>query len=343
MESQQLSSKDVKCVKIIIIRMAVSLDIFRQSIGLYQLSGTKKMKSFKKGSFCNEIKRTQFQTSKTTKLSDLFLCCALYLTLFLFLNVTNAETKCPEKNIYRITGNTTQGWKLLEIEEVPPIFLITWCTSIDTNKLCHIMFGNRRRNIGYKYFTWNCDQGLLSRNKLEDIKCFAAKHKPHFMGISEIDFRRDENNVNYSSTNTFSTQQVNEKFKIEGYRVILPESWTTYNKARLLVFAHEEMNIKVRQTNENENHLQSVLLEVGYGRSKTHLVNFFYREWKNCVTGKNDKASQLSDLSLLSDTWRRCTAEDRDFIALGDINICAKQWDDPSYVHCNLADIVKDF
>ena len=115
------------------------------------------------------------------------------------------------------------------------------------------------------------------------------------------------------------------------------------NKARIMVHVHEEMNIKIRQPAQNEEHIQSVLLEVGYGRSKTHLVNFFYREWKNCVTGKSDKSSQLSDLSHLSDIWRRCTAEDRDFIALGDINICAKQWDEPGYVHCHLADIVKDF
>ena len=205
-----------------------------------------------------------------------------------------------------------------------------------------MMFGNRR-NIGYKYFTWNCDRGLLTKNKLEDIKCFAVDHKPDFMGISEIDLYRDENNFREQSTNTFSTQQVHEKFRIEGYKIYLPACWETHDKARIMVYANEEIKSKFRQPYQNENHLQSVLLEVGYGRSKTHLVNFYYREWKNCATGQSDKASQIANLSLLVDIWRRCIAEDRDFISLGDINLCAKQWDKPGYVHSNLAEIVKDF
>ena len=41
--------------------------------------------------------------------------------------------------------------------------------------------------------------------------------------------------------------------------------------------------------------------------------------------------------------WRRYVAEDKDFLALGDINLCAKQWDEPGYTHSQLADLVKDF
>ena len=65
--------------------------------------------------------------------------------------------------------------------------------NIDINKICHILFGNRR-NIGYKYFSWNCGRGLLSKNKLDDVKNISQRHKPHFMGISEVDLRRNEMN-----------------------------------------------------------------------------------------------------------------------------------------------------
>ena len=118
---------------------------------------------------------------------------------------------------------------------------IYWSYGLSINKLNHIIHGNRR-NIGYRYFSWNCDRGILGKNKILDIKLFAAKHKPHFMGISEVDLTRDENNTNDNSTNILSTEQVKEKLKIEGYRIILPHSWQKHNKARIIVDADEEMN-----------------------------------------------------------------------------------------------------
>ena len=222
------------------------------------------------------------------------------------------------------------------------VILHRWESNLITNKMCHIKYGNRR-NFGYKYLTWNCDRGLLSQKKIEDIKIFASRHKPHFMGISEINLKRNENNVNENSTSIFSTSQVHEKFNIEGYQIILPPSWIIHDAARIFVYVNEEINVKMKQVKPTETHLQNILLEAGYGKSKTHLINFYYREWTNCVTGKSDTATQLSDLSLLLDIWRRCTAEDKDFIALGDANICAKQWDEPGYTHTQLADLVKDF
>ena len=65
------------------------------------------------------------------------------------------------------------------------------------------------------------------------------------MGIAEIDFKRDENNIIESSTNTFSTEQLNEKFKIDGYQIILPKSWIMSNKSRIMVYVHDKMNIKI--------------------------------------------------------------------------------------------------
>ena len=157
--------------------MAVSLDIYRQSIGLYQLSGTQKMKSLKRKSFSKAMNPRQFQNYRKTKISDIFLCCGFYLALFLLLNCSILNETNVNKNVLENSScrNTSipHGWKVLDVLNVPPVFIISWGASLDTNLLCHIMFGNGRRNIGYKYFTWNCDRGLITRNKLEDIKCFA--------------------------------------------------------------------------------------------------------------------------------------------------------------------------
>ena len=323
--------------------MAVTLDVFRMRVGTYNLSGTKKTRVFRCKAATNMNMFVKLSHNQKRKLNwkEQVLCAVLYTIVA--LTVVNNSASIGGNNVCH--KQITSTCKILEnmTTSEQTVILHGWGSGLSINKLCHIKNGNKRRNIGYKYFTWNCDRGLLSQNKIEDIKMFASKHKPHFMAISEIDLRRNENNVNENSSNVLSTEQVHEKFKIEGYRIILPPSWLIHDKARIFVFVNEELNVKVRQVNQSETHLQNVLLEAGYGKSKTHLIDFYYREWKNCVTGDSDLASQLNDLSLLTDIWRRCTAEDKDFIALGDINLCAKQWDEPGYVHAQLAEIVKDF
>ena len=47
--------------------------------------------------------------------------------------------------------------------------------------------------------------------------------------------------------------------------------------------------------------------------------------------------------SLLIDIWRNCTQGEKDFISLGDMNLCAKQCDEPTFQHKDLASLVKDF
>ena len=95
--------------------------------------------------------------------------------------------------------------------------LSSWCFGLSwsypTSKInvLHYTYGNRR-NLGYKYFSWNCDRGLLSKHKIEDVRIVAEKYKPHFMAISEVDLRRNE----------FSTEQLHEVLRIDGYKIILP-------------------------------------------------------------------------------------------------------------------------
>ena len=87
------------------------------------------------------------------------------------------------------------------------------------------------------------------------------------MSISEVDLRRNEKNTNDQSTNELSTEQVHDKLKIEGYKLILPASWQKYDKARIIVFADEEMSVTVKKPLDDEAHLQNILLEIGFGRA----------------------------------------------------------------------------
>ena len=166
-----------------------------------------------------------------------------------------------------------------------------WNSNLSINKRTHILYGNRR-NLGYKYFSWNCDRGLLSKNKIEDVRAFASRHKPHFIGVSEVDLRRNENNTNDKSNNEFTTEQAQEALKIDNYRLLFPSSWLMNGKARIIVYVHDDIKAKMKEDDAEDSHLQHVLLEVGFGKSKTHLVDFYYREWKSCVTGESSPTAQ---------------------------------------------------
>ena len=215
-------------------------------------------------------------------------------------------------------------------------------TAKQVNKLCHIMDGNRR-NPGYKYFSWNCDRGFISENKLEDLKCFAFRNKPHVINVSEVNLVRDEQNKDEKSTNRFSTEQVNEIFKIPGYSIILPESWILYNKARIIVYVNEELKFMICDLKDDEKHLQTITLEMGFGRSSKHFVNMYYREWKSIVTGENSLESQIQNLQKLMNVWQRCADSTKDFVSLGDMNLCAISWNESGFNYPNLANIVQDF
>ena len=145
---------------------------------------------------------------------------ALFLYIFIAYTLVGNNLKYEGTNSQ--LKKTTLLCNSLEDNEifVQSNFKQGWGSSLSINKLSHIKNGNKRRNIGYKYFTWNCDRALLSQNKLADIKIFASRHKPHFMAISEINLKRNENNSDQNSLNILSTDQVHEKFKIEGYRII---------------------------------------------------------------------------------------------------------------------------
>ena len=146
------------------------------------------------------------------------------------------------------------------------------------NKLNHALNGNRR-NLGYKYLAWNCDKGFVAEKKLDELKVYMHKSKPLIAGVSEVNLVRNENNKNVNSKIEFSTEQLQERLKIYEYEIILPDSWMKHGKARVIVYVKNDINVKKVNLKDDESHLHSILLEVGFGRVKKHFFNFFYREW----------------------------------------------------------------
>ena len=207
----------------------------------------------------------------------------------------------------------------------------------------HALFGNKR-NIGYKYLAWNCGRGFISENKIEDLKMTIERHKPLVIGISEVDLIRNDDNCDDEAINYLSTSQVLERYRIPEYSIHLPKSWETLGCSRILVYVRDDLQATVLHPQDQcYDHIQNITLEIGFGRAKKHYCNLYYREWTSCKTGRKDKQSQQDDLKLLLDIWRNCTENDRDFVALGDMNLCAKRWNSPDYEHKDLANDVLDF
>ena len=266
--------------------MGITLQEYRISIGTYSKSGLPK--------FGNKNKQTTYKdkqdagierNSKRLLLCKLIVCFLVHLSLnaALLTNLTDERSHCMDANQMKTVTQIclkTFPQNLQERQSTPQYE--TWASSscLGINKLCHILYGYRR-NLGYKYFSWNCDRAYLSKNKIEDVKQIAIRHKPHFIGISEVNLRRNEHAPNDNENNNeFSTEQVHEKLKIEGYRLFLPASWVNHNKARLIVYVDENISVKLGHNPSHSSHIQNILLEVGFGKTKKHFVSFYYRECK---------------------------------------------------------------
>ena len=150
--------------------------------------------------------------------------------------------------------------------------------------------------------------------------------------------RNDCNNDDYAM-NRLTTDQVYDKLYIKDYKIVLPKSWETLGSARILVYIRDDLKaVQLYPQDPSYDHIQNITLEIGFGKSKTHYCNMFYREWTSCRTGRRDMVSQVSELEALLDVWRNCTNDpnNKDFLALGDMNLCALKWDNQNYEYKDL-------
>ena len=61
------------------------------------------------------------------------------------------------------------------------------------------------------------------------------------------------------------------------------------------------------------------------------------------MSGDSSTASQLQRLGRHISQWKELCSQGRDFVSLGDANICAKSWNQSDYQHKNLAQLVQAF
>ena len=244
-------------------------------------------------------------------------------------NSKNEPRGCPT-NIFPIESN------------IPPS---RWfLSSLDMNKLMHILNGNR--SLGYRLSSWNCRKGLLlpdksASPKLTDIKSLLHKHDLHLLGIVESDLHGVNSRVKRS--NPVSTKDILDNLHVDGYSIKLPSSWYSHGQARIILYVKEGVKIKMRKLNNQDSDLPTLSCEVGLGKERRTITNFFYREWKSGVTGLEDQASQLERQARQINHWKSLYSKTRDVLILGDANLCCFKWNAATYQHKPLAEELQDF
>ena len=82
---------------------------------------------------------------------------------------------------------------------------------------------------------------------------------------------------------------------------------------------------------------------ISVGTERATVVNFFYREFTGGVSGLDDTLSQNDRLRRTINHWTSLSSGNRDFVCLGDANLCAIKWNDEDYSLAEQAGMVQRF
>ena len=124
--------------------MGITLQEYRISIGTYSNSGLPK--------FGNKYREKTYKDKQDRLLYKLLVCFLILFSLnaALLTNLTDERSHCMDANQMKIVTKIclkTFPQKLQEHQSSP--HYVTWASSssLNINKLCHILYGNRR-NLG---------------------------------------------------------------------------------------------------------------------------------------------------------------------------------------------------
>ena len=308
--------------------MGISPQDFRFRIGSFHCSSMKQ--NCKTKSYSSSVRKFK---SKMT-----FIAPILMLVFCLSILAINSNKLNQGFKTYK-SGNI----KLVENNEKYTSIFCWAQAGLQPNKIQKIINGNRRSQ-GYKLAVWNCGRGLVQEDfsiKLNEIKKFVESKKPHCFAIIESDFFSPQSDANRARK--YTTNEINENLKIDGYKIEFPKTWNIHGQARLICYVSEEIKYTRKYFDQTFDHIPSITLEIGLGRATKTIVHYYYREWKNGVTGESSPASQLADLRLHINQWEELVNTGRNFVSLGDANLCSMSWNEDNFQHKNMSEEVQRF
>ena len=160
---------------------------------------------------------------------------------------------------------------------------------------------------GYNLGVWNCRKGLIDVNfeatyKFEEIKQFILKRRLHMLCVIETDLHSSMSR--HKRTVTLTKNDIGNILDIPGYNIYLPLTWKHHGQSRILVYAKEELKIIEKHLEASLNDLPILTFEIGLGKEKKTIVNFFYREFTSGVDGSKTSRDQMERLNRMLNHWR---------------------------------------
>ena len=176
--------------------------------------------------------------------------------------------------------------------------------------------GNRAsRGRGIQIIAWNKGSSYL-QNKHHKIETIIAADKPHIIGLSEANLKKDTDlSLVQHDDYTLHTAPTLEN--------------PLLGISRLVVYTHSSLVVKRRHDLENDS-LSAVWLELGMPRQKKIIVGNIYREWQHMDQGPDSVsgsvAEQLQRWLIFIDMWGKVLREGKEVMVLGDINLDFLKW-----------------
>ena len=177
--------------------------------------------------------------------------------------------------------------------------------------------------------------------KMIEVKKFIQSKSLHILCLVESDLHGTISRQ--KRIHPLSTEGIHDELNIQGFKIILPKSWQVHGQARVMIFAKDELQVKIKDVGNQNADLPTITCEISLGKEKKTIVNFFYREFTGGISGLRDLNSQTERLTRQIKLWRGLCAGNKDVICLGDANLCALKWMEESYQHKELSEMVQNF
>ena len=207
-----------------------------------------------------------------------------------------------------------------------PTTRVNFPSGMSPNKWSHIYLGNKnwKRKSGLKFGSFNVGGGYLSKGKILEVEHYMKTQNIDILAVSEIEMNKSK----------FHQEAL---YRIKGYTMYLPPSWSSIGKARILLYVKDSIEHHVTLRSDLSPQLQPVIW-IQINSNPKLFVAFIYREWTD-YTGDKSLSGQLRRLSEFLEKAKKVTNEQ--LTILGDFNVNAE--DIRNGENCSLASLLHDF
>ena len=192
---------------------------------------------------------------------------------------------------------------------------------------------------------WNCGKGLLDENnfgteKVGEIQAFIELNNLDILAVGESGLHRARSRT--IKTYPATDEIIKNALRIPGFDIILPNSWSTHETARIILYIKNSITFKYLSSQDSISDLPVISIEARKGKGPKTIVSAHYREFMGGVSGLKTLEAQQNRLSRLLDHWAYLDSFNLDTVIIGDTNLCFSKWGTQNNPQQTLIDKVKD-